>query len=52
MEKATLWGQYFSGLGANGKPKRAMRGLVTAIIEDNTNVDAFHLNSDAAYAGC
>lgn len=52
MEKAFLWGQYYVGIGSNGEPETATRGIVTAIEEDSYAVNSqFHTETDAAYAG-
>jgi hypothetical protein len=47
MEKALLWGEFYEGIGDNGMPETATRGLIPAIIENEpNNVSAYHLDSD------
>lgn len=47
IEKAFLDGQFFDGLGDNGKPMRATRGAITAVIENESdNTSAYNFDPD------
>ena len=51
MEKAFFWGKYYVGVGSNGKPQTATRGLISFIQEYGGLVNDFSLDADAAYDG-
>ena len=49
LEKGFLFGQKTSATGANGKPERTTKGLVTAVLEEAGAVSSYKF--DTAYSG-